>query len=76
MIEAWALGISIGALITATSAAVFSWRTARYMVGSEELSRQSTEGLFKLVMFIGQQTGTLQPTDLNSIQIPPRSEWH
>ena len=74
--EAWALGIAIGALAASMFAAGFSWRTARYMLEAEQLSRQSTEGLFKLVMFIGQQTGTLQPTDLNSIPVPPRSEWH
>ena len=72
----WALGVAIVALGISAFAAGMSWRSAKYMLESEELSRQSTEGLFKLVMFIGQQTGTLQPTDLSMIQIPPKGEWH
>lgn len=68
--------LSIVAVGISMFAAGMSWRAAKYIIESEELSRQSTEGLFKLVMYIGQQTGTLQPSDLSMIQIPPKSEWH
>ena len=71
-----ALVMAIVALIIATFSAGMSWRAAKYMLESEELSRQSTEGLFKLLMYIGQQTGTLQPSDINMMQIPPKSEMH
>ena len=71
-----ALILAIIALAIAMFSAGMSWRAAKYMLESEELSRQSTEGLFKLLMFIGQQTGTLQPSDINMMQIPPKSEMH
>ena len=71
-----ALILAIIALAIAMFSAGMSWRAAKYMLESEELARQSTEGLFKLLMFIGQQTGTLQPSDINMMQIPPKSEMH
>ena len=71
-----ALILAIIALAVAMFSAGMSWRAAKYMLESEELTRQSTEGLFKLLMFIGQQTGTLQPSDINMMQIPPKSEMH
>ena len=71
-----ALVLAIIALAIAMFSAGMSWRAAKYMLESEELSRQSTEGLFKLLMYIGQQTGTLQPSDINMMQIPPKSEMH
>ncbi len=71
-----ALILAIIALAIAMFSAGMSWRAAKYMLESEELSRQSTEGLFKLLMYIGQQTGTLQPSDINMMQIPPKSEMH
>ena len=71
-----ALILAIIALAIAMFSAGMSWRAAKYMLESEELTRQSTEGLFKLLMFIGQQAGTLQPSDINMMQIPPKSEMH
>ncbi len=71
----WTMAIALLALGISTIAALGLWLVARYMIQSSRLASKVNESMFKMMMHIGQETGTILTGDQMG-KVPPNVTIH